>query len=535
MSAPSHPAAPPPTAWAIAARITGAVLAVLLGAALAYFLAFNLRFITLPGAQEGREAAIPLTTALLLAGGSPYDLAHLPALTNLYGLVYNFAVLPAAALWGPTYAVHRTATLLFLLAGAALLCWVLRREGVGWPLALVGFAFYYLINATTYAISARPDTLGALLFLAAVSLVSAPRPGQPPFRVLAASAVLGVLAFYTKPYFVLGLPLAAAAVAVTSGWRRAALYAFGAGALLLTSSVLVNHFFPYYFFTVFTVNQYSAKNDPIYVWWQFIDFAQLHAGLLMVVVAVAVAASCRRFRPSQSSTIPKSPRHADPWPLNLLLALVAVEVMLGSHRGAFRAYWVQLITPFLLVVALRVIARASSPKWKTAGLSLLAFNAFLLLTWARPNWPENSAPAWAAWTQLTAGHPRQLLPPPLLDAANPAPPIVQDGQTLYFINAALDILPPDAPARQRVNQYINNLQQLIQNRYFDVIVLPGEFKNLIPPGLLAHHYQPSNLAFPCYFLPFYDPSQYGTAIDDYTVWIRQPGPAHASVAPPSHS
>jgi len=535
MPAPGHPpASRSATGLAGTSPLLAALLAALLGLAVLYYLAFNLYFITLPGAQEGREAAIPITTALLLAGGSPYQLSHLPAIANLYGVVYNGSVLPFAALFGPTYAVHRSASLFFLLAGAALIFRILRSANTGPALALAAAAFYYLLNATTYALAARPDALGELLFLATVSLVTR-TPGQSPPSLarLTASATLGLLAFYTKPYFVLGLALAAVAVACQSGIRRAIVYAALAGSLLLITLLLTVHFWPYYLFTIFTVNRFNENDSFAQLLSQFFDFTSLHAGLLLALACATVPLFLRRATPPAPSSTAKNltgPRF-DPWSLNLLLAALAVILILGRHGGSFRAYWVQLITPLLLIVTIRAIAQVRAP-WRSLGLGCVAFNAVILLTWARPNWPIDSAPAWAQWSQLTAGRPLQLVLPTLLDpVGSPGTPVIQDGQTVYFINAALNTQPADSPLHQRVQQYLQNLANLIQQRRFDVIVLPNEFQNLIPPGLLAQHYQLHRLSLPCYFYPYYDPAQYGAHTLDYAVWLRQPGPAHAPLLP----
>ncbi len=264
--------APLPTLSA-GGRLAGAALAILLVAALAYFAAFHARFLNLPGPQETRESSIPLTTGLLLKGGRPYNLDSSPAVTNVYGVVYNYALLPAAKIWGSTFLVHRAGSLIFLLMGAALLFAMLRKYRVGVGLALAGAAFYYLFNATTYAICARPDTLGGAVMLAVLILVMPGGGGaRPSWTKLVLSGALGVLAFYTKPYFVLAVPLAAAGLWVTSGLRLALIYSAIAGGLMLASLPLVNYFWPYYLFSIYTTHVYSEIDPPGYFSRQFLIF-----------------------------------------------------------------------------------------------------------------------------------------------------------------------------------------------------------------------------------------------------------------------
>jgi len=514
-----------------------ATLAGLLALAVAYFAAFEIRMITLPGAQEAREAAIPLTTGLMLEGKMPYTLETLPEFTNVYGIVYNYAVLPAAKLWGSTFAVHRAASMVFLLAGAALLFALLRRVGVGGGLALTGAVFYYLFNVCSYAIVARPDTLGSVFYLTVVFLV-VPKPGgpAPSLARMLASAALGVVAFYTKPYFALALGLAPAALLVTLGWRHALIYAAIAGALLLASIPLVNHVWPYYLFSIVTSHQYSEKEFPGYFWSQFGDFLLLHAGVLIVSAGAVLAWLSQAIGESRQSPRATSARwklwRPDPWLLCLGLTLGVTSLLLGRNVGAYRVYYIQLVTPFAIIVAMRAMARVQAG-WKTLGLLAFALNACLLLSWERPPWPlDSTTTAWDSWSNFTAGHPWQLLPPRLTGAVPiPGMPVVDDGQITYFVNLALERLPESDPAHVRALDYIHHMQELIGRRCFDIIVLPNDFKDIIPSGLLAEHYQAYEAKFPVYYEAYSTPSDYGSQIDSFVAYLRKTGPEHAEIPP----
>ncbi len=528
------------TTQLLAVRVAGIALAIVLIASLAYFAAFHARFLNLPGPQETRESSIPLTTSLMLKGGRPYNLESSPAITNVYGVVYNYALLPAAKIWGATFLVHRAGSLVFLLLGAALLFVMLRKSGVGGGLALGGAAFYYLFNATTYAICARPDTLGGGLMLAVLIFVMPGRGGTPPSWVnLALSAALGVLAFYTKPYFVLAIPLAAAGLWVTVGLRLALLYSAIAGGLMLASLPLINYFWPYYLFSIYTTHVYSEIDPPGYFSRQFMDFLLLHAGLLLAAVG---AGACWLRRTANTPADPSQPwwRRWAPTPsaLQLLAAFGAATVVLGSHSGAFRIYYVQLVTPFLLLGVLSATARAGRPG-KAAGLGLLTLNAVILLTWARPPWPVDSTPAHDRWTEISAGLPWQLLPPAMMPDEPPAgAPLVENGQMAYFANIALDHLDASDPAHQRVVKYLLQVQAFILQRRFDIIAGPNnDFKEYIPKDLLEAHYHPYVLSFPIYFFDYSHPRDYGSSHPIYEAWVRNPGMEHAfdpslPVAPP---
>jgi hypothetical protein len=516
-------------------RVAGVALAVILGVATVYFAVFHLWLIALPGPQEAREAAIPLTTGLILNGGTPYSLASSPAITNVYGIVYNYAVLPAAALFGSTFAVHRAASLVFLLVGAGMIHGMLRQQGLGRGLALAGATFYYLINATTYAIVARPDTLGGVFYLAVVFL-ALPARGRATasFRRLAVSAVLGVLAFYTKPYFILSLGLAAAVLLTTAGLRTAVAYAAGAGALFLASIPVVRYIWPYYLFSVYTTHAYGEVDEPGYFWRQFNDFLELHPGLLAVAVGAGAVWAWRTVRATRGAKgwlAKVQCWRPDPWLLCFALTMALTAAVLGRHVGAFRIYWTQLVTPFMILVAMRAVGGATGV-WQTVGLGLLAVNAFGLASWERPPWPMDSRPAWEQWREFSAGHAWELLPKELLDAEPVnGVPVIDDGQTIYFVNIALTYLPKQDPAYARILQYLYSVRAMILLRRFDIIVCPNDFQEYIPQKLLDEHYQPYQVEFPIYFADYTHPRDYGGDPDLLVAWVRKPGPAHAEIKP----
>src|SRR5262245_27573912 len=62
----------------------------------AWLFLMHLRMIVSPAPQEMREGAVVWITRLLLEGRNPYDVAELPASTNVYGIFYHLAVLPIA-------------------------------------------------------------------------------------------------------------------------------------------------------------------------------------------------------------------------------------------------------------------------------------------------------------------------------------------------------------------------------------------------------------------------------------------------------
>ncbi len=255
----------------------------------------------------------------------------------------------------------------------------------------------------------------------------------------------------------------------------------------------------------------------------------LHAGLLLAAAVFGVGWLARAAKTRNAPGIPIWRRWAPtPAALQLLTTLGAAIFVLGSHSGAFRIYYVQLVTPFLLLAVLGALTQAKA-NWKAAGLGLLVLNAVILLTWARPPWPVNSAPAQQRWDDIAVGRPWQLLPPAMLSDQAPADaPLVENGQMAYFANIALDHLPVSDPAHQRVLEYLAKVQALILRRRFDIIAGPNnDFIEYIPKDLLEAHYHPYVLSFPIYFFDYSHPRDYGSSYPIYEAWVRDPGPEHA--------
>jgi hypothetical protein len=157
---------------------------------------------------EYREFASISFTGALLDGINPYAIEHEPYFTNVYGPLYNLLVWPWAALVGNGFQVHRLVSLSSIGAGSALLYFLIRRGRGGGALALCAGVVFFLAQTDDVAGLARPDGLGMFLFLGALAvLVRSPSAGP---ITLASGALLVVLAFFTKPYFILAAPIGAA-------------------------------------------------------------------------------------------------------------------------------------------------------------------------------------------------------------------------------------------------------------------------------------------------------------------------------------
>src|ERR1035438_8745644 len=187
--------------------------------------------------MEYRENAIMFTSSLQSEGHNPYSLELRPVYVNLFGQGYYWVTYPLTRWLGNSYQILRLVSVLFVLASCGLLIWGLRIDRCSWWAALSAGALLLGQLGQGLSVTARPDGLG--LFLLMSSLVIPYRCGFSPYS-LAASAGLSILAYLTKPYCVLGLPLVAIYLFLFNNKLKGFLFGLAGMLGLLVSLALMN-------------------------------------------------------------------------------------------------------------------------------------------------------------------------------------------------------------------------------------------------------------------------------------------------------
>lgn len=325
----------------------------------------HMRIITFPYQMEFREGAVPLFTRMLLDGGNPYSLENHPRYTNVYGILYHWVVYPVAHLFGSTLEVHRIVSGVFILASCVLLALVVRRRADGYMAAFSAAVLMYGALLLRNTAIARPDALGVFLFLAALFVPWWFRFGA---RALAASVILSVAAFLTKPYFLLALPFLAVYLFLFVSKRKAVAYAVAGGIVLVAVSMVINATSEMYFYDTLIIHRAYRSYRLSHVLDQFETLFRWTAPLL----AIGTAALLITVRGRAVAAKPLNPFRwsASMWRIDLfradqpllgawldlpefcLAASIAVIIYpLGGHMGNTMTYLLQLIMPFLVVVA----------------------------------------------------------------------------------------------------------------------------------------------------------------------------------------
>lgn len=461
------------------APIAGAVAC---GASALLSLAWALFNATVPWPLEYREGATVLATARWVEGFNPYALEQQPAFLAIYGFVYHLVAYPFAKLLGATFLTHRILSISLVIAAAAGLVAILRMEKVGWALALTGGFALLTSHGRDLMITARPDALGFLLFLASLAV-----PWLAGFsrRSLAASAALGILAFFTKAYFLLGLAIVGLYLLLFRSWRKG--LAFGVASLVALSlaCVLVDRLLPAYFTDVFFVQLSYATSVWAHLRRMFVGFSIESAGLFamgaLLLVRRVLTRGERPGGPGLGRWDPGLPAFA------LLIDLAALVLKLGLHVGNGLLYYHQLLTPLLIWSILRDADGKGA--WTAAIGGLAGLSAVGWMSLGLPL-PPDFSPAWKGLEAIVESAPRIVVPPPLAYLAYArGKPVYDNGHTEYCPGGIeKNFLPVAAEFDRRCVAHQKALSDGISNREFDVVmVVPGQ-SPMIDRGLLRSRY-----------------------------------------------
>ena len=482
-----------------------------------YVLYFHYRVIVHTGPIEYREGAIVITTDLLLHGGDPYALKNLPTYTNVYGILFNWTVLPVAQIVGNGFVVHRAVNAVFVLGALALILVTLRRMRVGLWLAGVAVVMLYADLAARMAVTpsaigtptstmARPDALGMLLFLASVLI---PWRYRFSHRSMLAGCILAVLAFFAKPYFVIGLPLVAAYVFLFKSKSRGLIWSGVFLALFGGAFAFACLRHDSYYEVMVKANAHSFQPKASHLWAQLWVYLTATPGtfvLLFAAVAIEIARVQRTLRINGvnvrklGAILPlNGPLFAMPvdylWYL-LIACGVIVFGRLGWHVGSAMSYFYQLFTPFVLLVVYRSLRRWG--RFQSVAVGLILLDLVLLLSCGLSPAPVNDPQGWAEWRTIIAASQRPYVGAPLAwIAAEQGKPIQDNGMSEFYVFFALPY--PATPFEQQmVEDYAQrrrDLAQAVREQQFDVILYPlasgTPCYSLVKDSLVKEYYRES--------------------------------------------
>jgi hypothetical protein len=478
-------------------QLAGAVITIGL---LLLLLILHLRLVFFPYQMEFREGAIVLTTEAFLKGINPWALENNLTYINVYGIVYNALVFPFAAILGNSLWIHRLISFLAVIGQLVLVVRVMRLSGISW--LYTGFAAVFLWLGQIYYTTpmARPDTLGQFFFLLTILL---PLLGNYSTKSLILSLLFGWLGFFTKPYFVLGLPLVAVYLFLFKNKLRAIGYAFAGVLLIALSSLVVNNFFEAYFLNV--VFSHIADTNSIYEFlvYQTIRYlGEYWSVLLVAFIAVITSAAGVRFGKIEKFPVdfnlqkPLLSFKLDILLFCLLISCVLIFASLGRHNGTRMAYYYQLISPFLIILVFGILTR--HPQARGAAIICVSIN---LIFHAYGNLKPDLQP-WPVdyWQKIQSSlqQSREVIHSPAItyEVMKAGMPVMNSGQTSYFYpypQRDFFLYPPKEKIQEIGDEFFATLAQRIANREYDIILVDDPYPAFAKRRYYETYYSPGEV------------------------------------------
>lgn len=473
---------------------------------------YHYYLVIFPYPNTCREGALMATTTMLLHGVNPYNFLLEPQYTNIYGIVYPLIVLPLASLFGVNLVVHRVTSAFFILASCLIIFFVLYKKKT--PLLLIFWAMLTLYACLLFPLTSTPcvDPASTGLFFMLLTIFI-PFLFDYSNRSLVVSIVCGVLAFYTKPYFFLGIPVMVSYLFLFISKRKSIF--FGGWFLLCfaLSVVAMNHFFPSYFDDCFFIHNNYASHYSItnVLQRQLYQFADLHKGIFFLVLLVSVYSLGRWLMAGKIKVIKKflkdflasirwknweDPLISSRLPLDVYAGICSATVLLcfmGKHYGANLWYFFQLFSPFLVIFIAWLTGQFIL--WPIVLSSLLIYNLFSLTSDDHYKYFDKKTEGWQTIEMLIKSHGRILHSPliaPLLIKENRE--IFDSGSTEYFFWGGQRkglwrcLFKEDNRVYMAQAAYFNKIQNRVENKEFDlVIIAAGDSSPGIPDSIRSFY------------------------------------------------
>ena len=433
------------------------------------------------------EGAMSAITGLIAEGHNPYAYEFLPQFTNPYPPLYNLIAAPLTHWFGNTLPLHRGVAGGLIIA-SCLLCYgaTLRASGSKTH-SLAAAATLYAVLLYNSTPLASTNSTGIVLFLASTLI-----PWHYNFsnRSLAASIACGVLAFYGKQYFILGLGLVSLYLFIAVSKRRAILFGTISAICTALSLFLVIKSSPYYLdTTVFLLNTaVKFTHDPYKVMLaQMRFFVEIHTSVLILIAAVFAS----NFFLKKASTPEAAAPHQKAidfinfdkplfsfqpnyFVFCFLGTTFAVAFSLGKNAGNYMSYLFQLMSPFLLIAVFSSFSKTKIPlPFLLPFIFIFFYKTYSILP---TDFAVNNE-KWQHVDKLIASHDNILASPILTSLiVENDKPIFHNGLTFFFplAKGKPQIFVRDDEARQVTtiwDTYNNNLFDRIERQGFDLLIL----------------------------------------------------------------
>jgi len=482
---------------------------------------YHYQLIVDPNPQAYREGGILLITDYLIKGINPFNIESMPLAYNAYGIVYHIVVYPFAKLFGSTLLIHRLVTGIFILLSCYILLLALLKSNVKFYLLIPALLIFYISLLFNDSSLSKPCSVGEFLFLCSVLI---PFIHNYRNKSLFISIITGLLAFYTKPYFILGSVILGLYLFLFKSKKIGFLYSVIFGVMFLVSAFFVNLFFDSYFLNTMYVNVVVASNYLPHVIQQFSDFTILNIGLIAILILIVSEILVRnvefikfniisfRWIDGISSKMNLFNMTSPLVRTNISLALFGVIVTslivalkLSGHNGNWMVYLFQLISPFFILLTFSLIANKPD-KIFVIIIPLLTLSLFLYYSYLPHK--HYTCNEWNKINQLIESNENILNSPaiaPLLIENNKR--LYDSGQTEYYLymanrveNQFFNSLAKYDFINSRLSKYKSkiiksakdynrDINEQLKNKKFDVVILTDMRSPVVSMDTVNKYYQ----------------------------------------------
>lgn len=425
-----------------------------------WMFANNVFVISSPFPIEYKEGHSISSTDLLLKGILPFTLDTYPEYYNSYGILNNLLVLPFAWIFGNSLVLHRIVNEVCIII-AILLVIFYKRKPTNWPLLLAGVCSFYLFYHINTNISVRPDGLGVLLYISSIIVVSRNEYSR---KSTWGSAIFSILAFFTKPYYILGWYLVGF-VFMFKDWKFFLLSNLIFHLLFIIICIGVNAIFPLYFYeTIFAYA--SSIGDMSYSLNQMIMSIKRLMPII-VVVGVYVLTGLWRKNSDNIKCI---------WEWFVILFIISLVLIypLGTNDGAYFTYHAQLLAPILLAMMVDVLEKDSLQNvWVQLLVLLCCVYAYIKV----PLMHKANIRDWQKLEKYVNYSENCYNDPgiaPLLISKDK--PIVDDGVSAFVYDFEVRpltqfLFQKDSLLLKRKNEYVNTIDENIRGFKYDYAII----------------------------------------------------------------
>lgn len=330
-------------------------------------------------------------------------------------------------------------------------------------------------------------------------------------RSLIASILVGLLAFLTKPYFILGLAFVIAYVFVFQSKIKGLRNALYATVAFLGTMAAMNAWGETYINNTFLIHVNVASKSADFLYRQLSTYVQCNLGLLGLLIGGGAFLLWRErshLRPNFKPQLTQLDRPLLQWDMGLfpwcsLLAFAIFYLSMGRHTGNWLVYLHQLFSPFLLLsLAMvgkhlyddRASLRRLVLQGMTSGLLLLNVTAVTSAAFL-PGLPQEYLTSWQTLSTIVSQHQTIFNSPAiaslLLQQGKPVP---DSGQSEYFIRGTereaklSSWFPQNAAIAQRNDAYLNQVEADLKNRRYGLVILTHNLSPILPEAFLEKYY-----------------------------------------------